>query len=321
MQLRDRRVARSVGEAFMSHFKNTLSAAFPKILLLAFVTMFTVSGCEATAMRSDATVQPIEPVPISESESEYVPTSKASHSIDQGDETYRGFVLDCILHSPSTGDIHYSIHIPNSYDPSRPAPLFITLPGYQGLYFQGAGQNLYTEEFAFTAMEYDEDMIIVAPQLNDWGDTSAEQTIALIEALMSEYSIDSDRIFIEGYSGGGETLSLVLAKRPDLFAAAAHYSSQWDGNLKPVVDSQTPVYIAIGKNDEYYGPESAQQAASELRNMYRDAGLGESAIDELVVLDIKPPAYFEAGGYKNQHGSGSPLFANDDSMMGWLFNR
>ena len=59
-------------------------------------------------------------------------------------------------------------------------------------------------------------MIIVAPQLSDWGETSADQTIALAEYFLANYNIDESRVFGEGYSGGGETMSQVMGKRPDL---------------------------------------------------------------------------------------------------------
>lgn len=63
-------------------------------------------------------------------------------------------------------------------------------------------------------------MIIAAPQMNDWGETSADQTIALTRWLLSAYNIDTSRVYIEGYSGGGETLSRVLDKAPELYTAA-----------------------------------------------------------------------------------------------------
>lgn len=49
-------------------------------------------------------------------------------------------------------------------------------------------------------------MIIVAPQLEDWGETSADQTIALLEFILDHYNIDESRVYGEGYSGGGETI-------------------------------------------------------------------------------------------------------------------
>ena len=53
-------------------------------------------------------------------------------------------------------------------------------------------------------------MIIVAPQLNDWKETSARQTIALTRYFLGHYNIDPQKVYLNGYSGGGETGSLVM---------------------------------------------------------------------------------------------------------------
>lgn len=95
-------------------------------------------------------------------------------NVTAGSEEYRGFLLDNVLHSQSEGDIHYNVYIPDSYDGTKEYALYVTLPGYQGLYFQGVGENIRTEDFGFEAQKYITDMIIVAPQLNDWGQTSAD---------------------------------------------------------------------------------------------------------------------------------------------------
>ena len=88
--------------------------------------------------------------------------SSADGWVTRGTETDRGFVLDNVLHSETEGDIHFNLYVPDTYDGSRPVAVFFTLPGYEGLYFQGVGANLQ-EDFAFEAMAYDGDMIIVAP--------------------------------------------------------------------------------------------------------------------------------------------------------------
>ena len=131
-------------------------------------------------------------------------------NVTPGTEQYKGFLLDNVLHSETEGDIHYHVYIPDDYDGSEAYALFLTLPGYQGLYFQGIGENLKTENIAFTAQEYNSKMIIVAPQLEDWGETSAKQTIALTEYFLAAYHIDRSRVYAEGYSGGGETMSQVM---------------------------------------------------------------------------------------------------------------
>lgn len=76
--------------------------------------------------------------------------------VTEGTETYRDFVVDSVLHSEELGDIHYCVYIPETYDGSEAYGLYITLPGYQGLYFQGAGENIRTEEFGFEARNYAE---------------------------------------------------------------------------------------------------------------------------------------------------------------------
>lgn len=52
--------------------------------------------------------------------------------VTAGTQTYRGFVLDNVYHSPADGDIHFNLYIPASYDGSQPYALYITLPGYEG---------------------------------------------------------------------------------------------------------------------------------------------------------------------------------------------
>lgn len=254
-------------------------------------------------------------------------TNEKNSSSDQdeyvtaGTETYRGFILDNVFHSKDNGDIHYNVYIPDSYDGSEAYALYFTLPGYQGLYFQGVGENIKTEEFGFVAQDYHEKMIVVAPQLNDWAETSANQTIALVEYFIAHYNIDESMIYADGYSGGGETMSLVIAKRADLFTAYLHASTKWDGDYKAVVDNRTPVYIAIGKDDEYYGFQPSQETYDELYRLYKEEGLSDDEIDELLVLDIKDENYFTSQGVDNQHGGGAMLFARDEQIMSWLFNK
>ena len=248
-------------------------------------------------------------------------SSSKAYNVEQGTSKYRDFVLDNVLHSETEGDIHYNVYIPEDYDGTESYALFMTLPGYQGLYFQGVGQNVMTEEFGFMAREYIPKMIIVAPQSNDWQDTSARQTIALTEYFLDTYNIDRSRVYAEGYSGGGETMSRVMGMRPDLYTAYLQCSSQWDGNYTEVVKARVPVYFAIGEKDEYYGSEPSRNAYNAIHKLYEQEGLSNSEIDRLLVLDIKPTSYFSSEGISNQHGYGGYLFVRDKNIMGWLFGQ
>ena len=234
-------------------------------------------------------------------------------------KTYKNFTLDHIYHSKKNGDIHYNLYIPKNYDGKKPYALYFTLPGYQGLYFQGVGENIKTEKFGFMAQKYNKKMIIVAPQLEDWGEKSADQTIDLVEYFLSHYNIDKHKVYANGYSAGGETMSLVMGKRADLFAGYLHASTKWDGSYDSVVENRTPIYIAIGESDEYYGSKQAIETYNAIKELYEKDGLTEKEINQLLVLDVKDSQYFK--NTDNQHGGGALLFAKDPHIMGWLFNR
>lgn len=239
--------------------------------------------------------------------------------VTEGTEEYRGFVIDNVFHSVNEGDIHYNVYIPEGYDGSKPYALYVTLPGYEGLYFQGVAANIQSEEFGFEAQKYNSEMIVVAPQLSDWGETSANQTIALTEYFLEQYNIDSSKVYGNGFSGGGETMSIVMGKRPDLFTAYLQVSSQWDGEYESVAERHLPVYFAIGSNDEYYGSKPTREAYDTFHSLYEQQGLTEVEIDELLVLDIKEHDYFTQRNMSNEHGGGG-LFAYDEEIMGWLFS-
>ena len=289
-------------------------------LFLTLTMELSLASCGAEGTVQPAPETPEPPAQVQETpEPAPNPSPEPELEVTPGTEVYRGFQMDNVLHAPE-GDIHYHIYVPDSYDDSESYALFLTLPGYEGLYFQGMGQNLHSEDFAFESLNYNDKMIVAAPQLSDWGETSAEQTIALTEYLLDAYNIDPDRVYAEGYSGGGETMSQVMGLRPDLFTAYLQCSSQWDGAYEPVVEARVPVYFAIGESDEYYGSEPSREAYDQLHELYTQAGLSEEEIDQLLVLDIKDADYFRAGGAPNQHGGGN-LFARDPEIMGWLFGQ
>lgn len=291
---------------------------FACMLLIGMIAVL-FSACGQTSSTDEDDIPASAPEETRPDETISVKEDKAD-SVTNGTERYRDFVIDNLLKSEQYGDIHYNVYIPESYDGSRPYALYFTLPGYEGLYFQGVAQNLKSEAFGFEAQKYNDEMIIVAPQLSDWGETSANQTIELVEYFLENYNIDRTKVYANGYSGGGETMSLVVGKRPDLFSAFLHVSSQWDGEYEPVVKARLPVYFAIGRNDEYYGSEPAKRAYDTLHSLYEQEGLSSAEIDELLVLDIKEHEYFTQRNVGNEHGGGG-LFAYDADIMGWLFGK
>lgn len=241
-----------------------------------------------------------------------------AESVTFGKDNIRGFIFDNVFHSDSEGDIHFGLYVPKDYDGKEAYALFITLPGYEGLHFQGVGRNIKAEDYGVEAQKYNAKMIVVAPQLSDWRMTSAKQTVALTKYFLEHYNIDQTKVYLNGYSGGGETGSLVMQIAPELYTAFLHCSSQWDGELDPLVRARTPVYLVTGRNDTYYGSSSVQKTYRELMELYKKEGLSEGEIGRLVTMDLKDQSYFDTRGIKDQHGGGG-LFAHDEAIMGWLF--
>ncbi len=193
----------------------------------------------------------------------------------------------------------------------------VGLPGWEGLYFQGVGANM-VEDFGTEAVKYNDKMIVLSTQLDDWGETSADHIIALTEYFLEHYNIGS--VYLHGMSGGGETGSQVLGKHPDLYAACLMTSSRWDGNLEVLAQARTPVYLAIGEDDSYYGSDSLKSAYAQLHRLYEEQGMTEEEIDRLLVLDVRPQSYFTEHGFRDQHAGGQ-AFAHNEEIMNWIFSK
>ena len=113
-------------------------------LFLTLTMELSLASCGAEGTVQPAPETPEPPAQVQETpEPAPDPSSEPELEVTPGTEIYRGFQMDNVLHAPE-GDIHYHIYIPDSYDGSEAYALFLTLPGYEGLYFQGMGQNLYS---------------------------------------------------------------------------------------------------------------------------------------------------------------------------------
>ncbi len=162
------------------------------------VTVIMLSSCssKSNSPSNNTTKTTVE----SSSKAQTTQPAKQNYAVTNGTDTYRGFSVDNVLHGDNNDDIHFNLYIPKSYHGSKAYALFVTLPGYEGLYFQGVGVNIRQENFSFEAQKYNDNMIIVAPQLNGWDEESADETITLVEYLLSAYNVDKSKVYIEGFS-------------------------------------------------------------------------------------------------------------------------
>jgi polyhydroxybutyrate depolymerase len=139
----------------------------------------------------------------------------------------------------------YLLYVPESYDPTVPTPLIITLHGFAQWPANQAGVSQWNE----LADEYG--FIVVYPagtgfpmRWRTWGapgsDTDPMQDVTfisdLIDKLSAEYNIDPARVYANGLSNGGGmsfVLSCKLSERIAAFGSVAGaYSLPW-GECNP----------------------------------------------------------------------------------------
>jgi predicted peptidase len=121
--------------------------------------------------------------------------------------------------------------------------------------------------------------------------------LELISVLPKEYSIDEQRIYVTGLSMGGYGTWDLLARRPDLFAAAVPICGGGD-ETQAAKMARVPVWVFHGARDTVVKPARSRNMVEALKK----AG-GEPRYTE----------YPEQG-----HDSWVPAY-KDPEMFRWLF--
>lgn len=206
----------------------------------------------------------------------------------------------------------YLLYVPESYDPSRPAPLVISLHGFLQWPAHQSGLTGWKE----LADEYG--FILVDPSgtgfLKHWrtglsgAGPSPDVTFIsdLIEALESEYNIDPGRIYVNGLSNGGGMTALLACELADRVAAmgsvAGAYSFPWSACES---ERRVPAMIFHGTGDPIvpYGGEGRAGARHNLPDVPAWVeGLAEHNGCDLTPAEI--PAQGEVSGVRYEGCAG-----------------
>jgi predicted peptidase len=130
----------------------------------------------------------------------------------------------------------YRVFVPDAKARTQPLPLVVWLHGAGGLgldngrQISAGGNEFGSGLWVKPEIQARFPAFVVAPQSPAdqlWGNsaiakptTYGQLVLDLIEALAQEYSIDRDRVYLLGQSRGGIGVWDLIAKRPDVFAAA-----------------------------------------------------------------------------------------------------
>ena len=197
-------------------------------------------------------------------------------------------ILECTHRlAEANADIPYTLFVPSTYDPQKPAPLVVTLHGLnitplQQILFDGTTD--LAERHGF---------IVLAPMgfnvSSWWGsragtpvDTAAVKpggdvrysttelaeidTLALLKSIREHYAVDSDRIYLMGHSMGGAGTYYLGGKYNEIWAGLAPISGAGgiaDGAAERY--KSLPTLIMHGAKDSIVPAANSRKAVAALQ--------------------------------------------------------
>lgn len=119
---------------------------------------------------------------------------------------------------------------------------------------------------AYAKKHKDFPFVVLAPQCPLGTDWSTELLVELLEDMTSRYPIDTDRVYLTGYSMGGWGTWNTAMRRPYLFAAIAPVC----GRVVPMMCGnlwRKPIWVFHGKQDECVPFKCSVEMVDYLRGM------------------------------------------------------
>jgi predicted peptidase len=173
----------------------------------------------------------------------------------------------------------YRLFIPAAYDKADKYPLVIWLHGAGGAGTDNLRQisnDNYFGPHLWSSMESQSkypSFVLVPQTTGAWavGDPkklSEEEamTLALIESLEKEFSIDPRRIYLSGQSNGGNGTWDLLTKRPTVFAAGVPLCGGGNPALAVKI-ANVPVWAFHGAKDDVIPVTYSRNMIRELRRL------------------------------------------------------
>jgi len=177
----------------------------------------------------------------------------------------------------------YYVHVPLGYNGSTPVPLVIMLHGARGSGLEAEAQTGWSD------LADSNDFIVAYPDggpwwnVYDWSGTTTLPSsslslspiirddsgflLAMIDELEGNYSIDSSRVYMTGFSIGASMAITFAFKSTDVLAAVAPVSSAWmtndsmygiDPHSVPQPEVPIPVYLWRGDQESWPSLEEDQ---------------------------------------------------------------
>lgn len=228
-------------------------------------------------------------------------------------------------------EMNYRYFLPANYDPNQEYPLVLFLHGSGESGTDNFRQVSNNISVLIDKTESEFPAVLVAPQLprsRGWSVVNQEDlTTAVLEEVLTDYSIDFDRLYLTGLSMGGfgtmNYLQILNGINPEIlqFAAAAPIAGAFiQDELAPALQG-VPVWLAHGDRDTAVDVSTSRETFNVLAGFDRDA-----------TIDF-PRGSFGAGGPLAEsgsvryteypgvgHNSWSRFYASQD-VYEWMFSQ
>ncbi|GAN34893.1 MAG: hypothetical protein DYG83_09320 [Candidatus Brocadia sp. AMX2] len=157
----------------------------------------------------------------------------------------------------------YFAYIPPSYVPDKSWPVVLALHGVGG---SGYGQvmawlksSAHKNEFIFVAPTYGSGL---------WWEEEPERfVLSVLDKVKQDYHVDTNRVYLTGFSSGGHGVWYVAVRYPSLFAAINPVAAECPLPSLLVNLMQVPVFIIHGARDTVIPVEAARDANSRLEKL------------------------------------------------------
>jgi len=187
------------------------------------------------------------------------------------------------------------VRVPEPYDPTHRYPLILAL---HGMGKSALGQLQYVERVLGDEVE---NFIIAAPQdySGTWFSVSrveSAEPVAILEALRRRYHIDTDRVYVSGYSMGGHGAFMAAVLYTDWFASAivlaGTFTTPNAPETKPTLLPNLagfPMLVVWGEND------TRDRSQQDTRSS-GIAGLNRTLLAELPEMGVDTVEFIELPG-------------------------
>lgn len=199
-------------------------------------------------------------------------------------------------------ELKYRMFKPSQQQSGEPYPLVIVYHGSGSIGLDNRSQlGLFQKIFVSPDIQENYPAYVLAPQFSTRSsDYSIDTTrnllcstsrpclnsvFELIDSLKLSLNIDSNRIYVVGYSMGASTAINSLSKRPDLFAAGISISGipQFD-NTQGLSD--IPIWLIHGTSDTVNPIDSDEQLYTEISDKIRFWKLKGKTHDNIVTQHL-----------------------------------